>query len=609
MPNLIYTLFRRLRYPLILLILVYAVAILGFVIIPGVDDQGNPWQMSFFHAFYFVSFMGTTIGFGEIPYAFTDAQRYWTLITMYASVISWLYGIGVLLSVFQDQAFRQQMKTNSFGRRIKNIREPFYIICGYGDTGAQLAASLSQESILSVIIDPNEARISEIEAEDFRMHPISLCADGSQSEILEMAGIKHPWCQGIITIANNDTVNLTVAIVAQLLNPDLRLIARAETPEAEANILSFGANEVINPFETFASRLALSLQSPSLYCLYDWMTGAAGQRMKEPPLPAHGMWIICSFGRFGRELYEYLDRENVPIRIIESDRTLRDLPSGSVYGRPTEAKTLKKAGVEEAAGIVAGTDNDANNLSILMTSKEINPDIFRVARQNEDKNSHLFQAASLDMLMQRGNVISNTIFALIRTPMLGDFLRIVSRFKNDRANELVSRIIGVVQDDIPELWQLRVTPEESPALCEIIKTRQVLVEDILRGEVWRERNVESKHFKKHIAALPLFLKRGEGNVLLPENNRIVREGDRFLMCGTYEAHQHMLRITKNINLLESVLCGKEVPSGWLWRKFTKEQVCRENNKDESADSEIGDIDKSTEESAIPKKKEGIDESE
>ncbi|MGB5606347.1 MAG: ion channel, partial [Gammaproteobacteria bacterium] len=75
MQNLVYLLLRRMRAPLIVVILAYAVTILGLVLIPGVDDQGNPWRMSFFHAFYFVSFMGSTIGFGEIPYAFTDAQR------------------------------------------------------------------------------------------------------------------------------------------------------------------------------------------------------------------------------------------------------------------------------------------------------------------------------------------------------------------------------------------------------------------------------------------------------------------------------------------------------------------------------------------------------
>ena len=60
--------------------------------------------MNFFHAFYFVSFMGSTIGFGEIPYAFTDAQRAWVLITIYTSVVAWLYTIGTLLSLIQDQA-------------------------------------------------------------------------------------------------------------------------------------------------------------------------------------------------------------------------------------------------------------------------------------------------------------------------------------------------------------------------------------------------------------------------------------------------------------------------------------------------------------------------
>jgi len=565
MSNLLYILFRRLRSPLIVLVLAYAISILGFVLIPGVDDQGNAWNMSFFHAFYFVSFMATTIGFGEIPFEFTDAQRFWALITMYATVVSWLYGIGMLLSIFQDRVFRQQMQKNSFIRRVKNIREPFYIICGYGDTGTQLTHSLSNENILSVVIDINEARINELEADDFKMPPLGLCADGSQSEVLEMAGIKHRWCKGIVTLANDDSANLTVAIVAQLLNPELRLISRAETPEAEANILSFGANEVINPFETFASRLALALRSPSLYCLYDWMTGVSGQKICEPPQAKLGMWIICGFGRFGRSLYEHLDDEGVPLRVIESNRKIRDLPSGSVLGRPTEAKTLKKAGIEDAVGIIAGTDMDANNLSILMTAEELNPQTFRVARQNEDNNTHLFQAAKLGMLMQRGNVISNTIFAFIRTPMLGDFLRIVSRFKNEKANQLVSRIVAVVDDEVPELWELVINQEDTPALYKVIKRQQVLVEDILHGEQLNESDAQ----QQFIAALPLFLKRGEGNVLLPENNRIIKENDRFLMCGTFEARQHMMRVVQNINFLESVLANEDLPAGWLLRKLRR----------------------------------------
>ena len=77
----------RMRAPLILLITIYSISIMGLVMIPGVDDRGNPWHMSLFHAFYFVSYTATTIGFGEIPYPLTDPQRLWVMCTIYMTVI------------------------------------------------------------------------------------------------------------------------------------------------------------------------------------------------------------------------------------------------------------------------------------------------------------------------------------------------------------------------------------------------------------------------------------------------------------------------------------------------------------------------------------------
>ena len=556
MPNLIYIILRRLRSPLIFLILVYAISMTGFVLIPGIDDQGQRFTMSFFHAFYFVSFMGTTIGFGEIPYPFTDAQRYWTLLSLYATVIAWLYAIGSILGAFQDPAFRQQLKRNAFSRKVTSIREPFYLICGYGDTGSQLVRALAKEGILSVIIDVDQDRINELEVSDFVVQPLWICADAAHSEVLEDAGIKHPWCTGIISLAKEDTVNLTVAIVAQLLNPRIRLISRAETSEAEANILSFGANEVINPFEIFASHLALALHSPSLSILFDWMTGAPGDRIKEPVFPYHGLWIICGFGKFGEALYRHLSDEGEDLRIIDIDRNKRNVPSGTVIGRATEAMTLKKAGIETAVGIIAGTENDADNLSILMTANEINSNMFRVARQNEDHNHHVFHAADLDLLMQRGRVVSNKIFALIRTPLLGDFLRIISRFNNERASVLVSRVIGVIDEDTLELWEVRLFPDKAPALCNMLEQQQILVADLLRDPVKRY---------KTIPAVPLFLKRGKGNVILPESNRILHQGDRILMCGTLKARKHMSTISYSTNALSYTLFGKYIPDGYLWR--------------------------------------------
>ena len=549
MPHPARTLLRRLKTPLIVLLIAYTISIIGYMLIPGVDDKGQPWQMSFFHAFYFVSFMSTTIGFGEIPYAFTDQQRYWTLLTMYATVITWLYGIGVLLSVFQDQVFLNQIKKSTFSRKTRRLKEPFYIICGYGDTGVQLTRLLSNQGLQTVVIDTNSERIHAIEDDVFEVRPILLCEDASQSKVLEMAGITHPNCVGIISIVNDDTVNLTVAIVAQLLNPKVRLIARAETPEAEANILSFGANEVINPFNIFASRLALAMNSPSMYSLYDWMTGAPDSEMKEPPNLKSGTWIICDFGRFGRSLYKHLESEKIDLKFIESNRDQDDLPLGTIIGRATEAPSLKKAGIKDAVGIIAGTNNDANNLSIMLTASELNKDIFRVVRQNRDNNAHLFQVADYEMLMQRGAIISNTIFAFIRTPLLGEFLRITSRFKNDKANELVSRIAAIVEDDKPKIWEFKLDEERAPALYRHVQKHEIHLEDMMIDETVNQ----NKKRIPRIAALCLFIKRAQGNVLLPEKGRFMKINDRFLMCGTRESYEKLNAALKDPVVLEQLL--------------------------------------------------------
>jgi len=558
MPNLIYLLLRRLRSPLITLICVYAISMTGYVLIPGIDDAGASHQMSFFEAFYFVSFMGTTIGFGEIPYVFTEQQRYWTLICLYATVISWLYGIGSLLNVFQDPAFRQQIKINRFKRSVQRIRQPFYLICGYGETGRKLVRDLAEDGILSVVLDPEETPINDLEVNDLAISPLWLKADASDAQVLEIAGINHDFCSGIISLANDDRVNLTIAIVAQLLNKNVRLIARADSQESESNILSFGANEVINPFETFASRLALALHSPSLHLIYEWTTGSRDKRVDEVFIPKNGKWIICGFGDFGRAAYRYLDEVGQSLCVIEPDRNRRDIPSGTVIGRPTEAATLKKAGIDEAVGIIAGTGNDPDNLSVLMTAAELNPNIFRIAHQNEEKNQPIFEAAKLDLVMQRGNLISDKIFALIRTPLLGDFLRIVSRFKNERANLLVARMVGVMGDDFPELWELTIDQELTPALFESLESNQILVKDLLRHPDDRDTSIN---------AIMLFLKRGDGNVMLPEDNRIVHQGDRFLLCGNKQAYQNIQITTCDSQSLQYALTGEHPPNSWVWKKI------------------------------------------
>ncbi|MBV1950903.1 MAG: potassium transporter, partial [Cycloclasticus sp.] len=83
---------RHMRTPVIVFICVYAVCIIGMVLMPGTPDaDGQTRYMTFFHAYYFLAYTATTTGFGELPMPFSNGQRIWAIVSLYLSVMTWLY--------------------------------------------------------------------------------------------------------------------------------------------------------------------------------------------------------------------------------------------------------------------------------------------------------------------------------------------------------------------------------------------------------------------------------------------------------------------------------------------------------------------------------------
>ena len=252
MENIIFLIFRRMRAPLLILVGTYTVAILGLVLIPGQDAAGDPWHMDFFHAFYFVSFMASTIGFGEIPHEFTDAQRLWVTFSIYATVVVWIYSIGTLLGLLQDKTFRQAVTEMRFARRIRRLREPFYLICGHGETGGVLVRALTERGQHAVAIDIKEDRIAILKLENLREYVPGLCADARRPQHLLEAGLGHELCAGVVAVTNVNETNLKIAITANLLHPDIKVICRADSHVVEDTMASLGTDNMYDPCDTFA---------------------------------------------------------------------------------------------------------------------------------------------------------------------------------------------------------------------------------------------------------------------------------------------------------------------------------------------------------------------
>ncbi|MFW5452432.1 potassium channel family protein [Thioalkalivibrio sulfidiphilus] len=549
---------RRMRLPLLVLTAAYSISVIGLVLIPGIDDQGEPWRMDFFHAFYFVSYMATTIGFGEIPYAFSEAQRMWTVFAVYLSVVAWLYAIGKLLALLQDPAFKLAVSQHGFDRSIRRLRQPFYIVCGYGDTGALVVRSLLKRGKFAVVIDRSEERITELALEGLPTSVPALCGDASVSSRLMDAGLRNYCCQGVVALTDSDEANLKIAITAKLLNPELPVYCRAERQDTEKNLASFGTDQVINPFTIFAQRLGLALRSPAHHMLHQWLNSLPGSRLPMPVEPPHGRWILCGFGRFGKAIHGELEQQNLNTTIIESNPGSTDCPEDCIEGRGTEADTLLTAGIHSASAIVAGTNLDTHNLSILMTARELNPGLFFVGRQNREDNALLFDAADLGLVMRHDEIIAEAILAHLTSPLLPLFLQRSCEQEAGWVKEVISRITAVVGERVPAVWSLNLDEDTAPALLARLNDETVTLGQLLKAD-------HPSHDRRPCIALLLQRAEKLDVLMAPGDETPLKHGDRILFCGQYSSAAPMALSLKESHALEFVLTGQDRPEGWIWR--------------------------------------------
>ena len=548
---------RRMRAPLIVLIVIYAVSTLGLTLIPGVDAEGRPAPpMSFFHAFYFVSYTASTIGFGELPVAFSEAQRMWVTAVIFLSVIGWSYSIISLLALVQDRGFQQVLLSGRFVRRVRHLGEPFYILCGCGETGLLIARALDRDGIRVVAIERSEARMQELELEDFAADILVLGADAAQPQNLLLAGLQHRSCRGVLAMTDDDGVNLAVAIASRLINPRLMVVARVASPSVERNMMSFGTHYVVNHFEKFADHLAEAIHSPNWYRLVDILTGLAGQEVSERHDPPAGEWVVCGYGRFGQAVVRNLERQGVSLTVISPEAEL-PIAARHVVGLGTEAEPLRAAGVESAVGIVAAGDNDTNNLSIAITAKEINPDLFVVVRQNRVANQVLFDAYDADFTMVPSRIVARECLALITSPLLSRFLQLIRAWPEERAALVGARLEDLCGGRVPLIWGVRLNAADAPAAHRLLMIEQG---SIPLGTLRRD---PAAH-QEALPLLPLLLVRDGRDHELPADELMLQPGDDLLFAGTRAAKMAQNLALDNRNVLDYLLTGRDAP-GWLWR--------------------------------------------
>jgi Trk K+ transport system NAD-binding subunit len=550
----IFLILRRMRAPLIILIVIFAVSVLGLTLIPGADGD----RMSFFDAFYFMSYTATTIGFGELPTAFTDAQRLWVMVTIYLTVIGWAYAIGSLLTLLQDRAFRQALAVRRFSRKVARLREPFLLIAGYGQTGRLLGRAFDDLGRRFVVIDVSADHINTLDLESYHSDVPGLAADARNPHHLGVAGLGHPCCEGVLALTDDDEANLAVTMAAALLRPDLPVAARTVSPAIAHRMLAFGTPTVVNPFDRFGDHLRLALRAPASYQLMSWLEhGPGAERPRRGKPPTAGRWVVCGYGRFGRELTADLRAEGSHVTVVDPGAQPGDDPA-IVVGDASDPRVMAQTDLARAVGFVAATDNDTTNLSLIAAARRINAELFVAARQNRSTSAPLFAAMEVDSLLVPAEVVAHEVYAQLSTPLLWRFLQEVPTRGDAWAESVVERLTTECGRRLRTVWKVVLSVDEAPALRRWLASGHALLGDLLRSPEDRDRQLH---------AAVLVVQRGDDAVLTPDDDFVLAPGDQLLLAGWPSARRSLDATMLVPATMEYVVHGRHVPSSWIWRRL------------------------------------------
>jgi Trk K+ transport system NAD-binding subunit len=554
----IFLVLRRMRAPLIVLIVIFAVSVLGLALIPGQDAEGRPWRMGFFDAFYVMSYTATTIGFGEIPYPFTYNQRMWVTISIYLTVVGWAYAIGSLLTLLQDRSFRQALALQHFTRKVARLREPFVLIAGYGRTGELLGHSIDALGRRFVVLDTSPERIDGLELDSYHADVPGLAADARDPGHLSAAGLDHPCLEAVVALADDEEANLAVVMAAALLRPDVPVIARVTSRALAERMQLFGNPSTVNPFDRFGDHLRLALKAPASYQLLTWLESGPGAALPTRGLPPRdGRWVVCGYGRLGRELTRDLRSEGLEVTVVEPH------PDGEpddriVVGDGSDPWVMAQVDLDRAVGFVAGTDNDTTNMSLAAAAKRTNPSLFVGARQNRSASAPLFAAMDIDALLVPAEVIAHEVYAQLSTPLLWRFLREFPAKGDAWAAELTDRLTDVCGTHLQALWKVRLSAEEAPALQGWLSPGNARLGALLR-------NPEDRDEPLH--AVPLVVLRDGEASLAPDEDFVLAAGDEILLAGWAAARRALGTTLFVDSVREYVVSGRRVPTSWIWRKL------------------------------------------
>ena len=137
-------------------------------------------------------------------------------------------------------------------------------------------------------------------------------------------------------------------------------------------------------------------------------------------------FIICGAGRVGSHLIRSLQTIEQPFLVLESDQrkveALADAGIAVLVRDATLEESLRDAGVEHARGLASCLPDDADNVYVVLTARDLNPDIHIVARAAEESAESKLIRAGANRVVAPTIIGGHRMAMALTKPAVGDFL-------------------------------------------------------------------------------------------------------------------------------------------------------------------------------------------
>jgi voltage-gated potassium channel len=313
---------RRVAFAALLAVLLFVGGTVGFHHL--LHEEWND-------AFYRTAVTVTLTGLDSSPRG-TGAE-YLTIVLALGGVAIFGYVAAQAIESIAREVAGDARKDKRRRRMVEQLQDHF-IICGYGRVGRRAAEEFAASGQSFVVLDTGEEAI-EVARERGVLYRRGR---GSDDGDLQRVGIER--ARGLLASADSDAENLYITLSARSQRPDLMIVARASTREAERKLVLAGADRVVQPYANAGTEMAKLALKPQVAAFLELVSSHAG-----PDLRFEEIEVTPDCREAGRTIREIRIRSTTGAVVI----ALRK-PDGTFDVTPSPDETVEAGSVLIAIG-------------------------------------------------------------------------------------------------------------------------------------------------------------------------------------------------------------------------------------------------------------------